>query len=93
MSCLLSAMIDAGTVLPECGTRASEEYLWNIDYPVLEFTHNHGTENDDSFQVNNGNVEPNRGFGHIAMMTRNVDSACEKLEAAGAKFQKKPVSQ
>ena len=59
--------------------------MWNLDYPVLELTHNHGTETDDSFQVNNGNVEPHRGFGHIAMMTRDVEGACEKLEAAGAK--------
>lgn len=81
-----------GTVLPECGTKASEEYLWNLDYPVLELTHNHGSEDDDTFHVNNGNVEPFRGFGHIAVMTRDVDAACVKLEAAGAKFQKKPVS-
>ena len=80
-----------GTQLPEAGTKASEEYLWNIDYPVLEFTHNYGTEKDDSFKVNNGNVEPHRGFGHIAMMTHDVNAACDKLEAAGARFQKKPV--
>lgn len=79
-----------GTVLPECGTKASEQYIWSIDYPVLEFTHNHGSETDDSFRVNNGNVEPHRGFGHIAMMTRDVYGACAKLEVAGAKFQKKP---
>lgn len=79
-----------GTQLPEAGTKASEEYLWNIDYPVLEFTHNYGTEKDDSFKVNNGNVEPHRGFGHIAMMTHDVNAACDKLEAAGARFQKKP---
>lgn len=79
-----------GVTLPEAGSKEAEDYLWNIDYPVLELTHNYGTESDDSYKVNNGNVEPYRGFGHIAMMTRDVYGACDKLEANGCKFQKKP---
>lgn len=82
--------VPEGTQLPEPGTPESEALLWTMDGTCLELTHNHGTENDDSFKVNNGNVEPHRGFGHIAMMTPDVYAACDKLEANGVKFQKKP---
>lgn len=57
---------------------------------VLELTHNHGTENDPSFKVNNGNVEPNRGFGHLAVMTSDVSKECSELDIKGIKFQKRP---
>ena len=40
--------------------------------------------------VNNGNEEPNRGFGHIAVMTPDVYAAYEELLAKGVNFQKKP---
>ena len=43
-----------------------------------------------SNQVNNGNVEPYRGFGHIAVMTPDVYQACNTLETDGVKFQKHP---
>eukprot|EP01041_Mallomonas_annulata_P006951 gene6951-14111_t len=72
------------------GTVASEEYLWTMKGTCLELTHNYGSELDDNFKVNNGNVEPYRGFGHIAIRTADVYAACEELEAAGVKFQKKP---
>ena len=57
---------------------------------VLELTHNHGTENDPTFKVNNGNVEPNRGFGHLAVMTSDVYKECEELDRKGIIFQKRP---
>jgi lactoylglutathione lyase len=40
--------------------------------------------------VSNGNTEPCRGFGHIAVMTRDVYAACAELEANGVAFQKRP---
>ena len=50
-----------------------------------------GTETDPAFAgYDNGNVEPNRGFGHVAMMVDDVYAASAELEAAGVKFQKKP---
>lgn len=52
--------------------------------------HDFGTEKDSSFSINNGNVEPNRGFGHIAVNCDDVYASCEKLVAADVKFQKKP---
>lgn len=72
------------------GTQDSADYLWNFKGVTLELTHNHGTENDPNFQVNNGNVEPHRGFGHIAVMTPDVYAASAELEANGVRFQKRP---
>lgn len=56
---------------------------------VLELTHNYGTENDPGFKINNGNVEPHRGFGHICVSVDNIEVACDELEKQGVKFQKK----
>jgi len=80
-----------------------EKYLWTMDGSTLELTHNHGTESDDSFRVWSGNTGrdagegPNyaeepaaRGFGHVAFNCDDVYKACEGLEAAGVKFQKRP---
>jgi 4-hydroxyphenylpyruvate dioxygenase-like putative hemolysin len=36
--------------------------------------------------MNNGNVEPYRGFGHIAFNCNSVDETCEKLESQGYVF-------
>jgi len=87
---------------PEPGTPESEVYLNNMKGTTIELTHNHGSENDDSFVAWNGNTgadgsganhaaEPKyRGFGHIAFNTDDVYKSSDKLEAAGVKFQKKP---
>ncbi|KAF8819938.1 putative glyoxalase I [Cardiosporidium cionae] len=80
----------AGQTVPEKDTLASEKYLWNMKGTAIELFHNHGSEKDDNFSVNNGNVEPYRGFGHIAFNTSNVFEAAEELEANGVKFQKRP---
>ncbi|PWY78329.1 lactoylglutathione lyase [Aspergillus heteromorphus CBS 117.55] len=56
---------------------------------VLELTHNHGTETDPNYSVVNGNTEPHRGFGHIAVSVDNIELACKRLEDAGYPFQKK----
>ena len=55
---------------------------------VLELTHNYGTENDPNFSVHNGNKDP-RGFGHICVSVDNIQAACQRIEDAGYKFQKK----
>ena len=41
--------------------------------PVIELTHNHGTENDPDFKYHNGNDQDNgavRGFGHTVSYPR-----------------------
>lgn len=49
-----------GTILPEPGTPEAENFLWTMNGTCIEFTHNYGTENDENYKVNNGNVEPHR---------------------------------
>lgn len=68
----------------------AHQWLWNTNLKVVELTHNHGDEAKDDLKMNNGNVEPNRGFGHIAFNTVDVYGACDELEAKGVAFQKKP---
>jgi lactoylglutathione lyase len=76
--------------MPTPGSKESEQYLWSMQGTCLELTHNHGSENDPEFKVNNGNVEPHRGFGHIAVMTPDVYGASKELEERGVGFQKRP---
>ncbi|KAA0147136.1 hypothetical protein FNF27_01182 [Cafeteria roenbergensis] len=57
---------------------------------LIELMHTEGTEKDDAFSVNNGNVEPHRGFGHLAVAVPDVYAFCEELEGKAVKFQKKP---
>ncbi|KAM4063019.1 glyoxalase/Bleomycin resistance protein/Dioxygenase superfamily protein [Hirsutella rhossiliensis] len=56
---------------------------------LIELTHNYGTENDASFKINNGNAEPHRGFGHTCISVDNIQAACQRIEDAGYRFQKK----
>lgn len=68
---------------------ASTNKHWTDRQGVIELTHNYGTENDDSFQINNGNKDPGKGFGHVCVSVDNIQAACKRLEDAGVKFQKK----
>ena len=56
---------------------------------LIELTHNYGTETDAEYKVNNGNVEPHRGFGHTCISVDNLQAACQRIEDAGYRFQKK----
>ncbi|KAK7747253.1 Lactoylglutathione lyase [Cytospora paraplurivora] len=56
---------------------------------LIELTHNYGTENDPEYKINNGNTEPHRGFGHTCISVDNIQAACQRIEDAGYKFQKK----
>lgn len=57
--------------------------------PILELTHNWGTESDSEFSYHNGNSDP-RGFGHIGICVPNVKNACDRFEKLGVEFIKKP---
>lgn len=62
--------------------------LWDRE-GLIELTHNYGTENDPNYKVNNGNREPDRGFGHTCISVDHIQAACKRIEDAGYKFQKK----
>ncbi|KAK3349285.1 Glyoxalase/Bleomycin resistance protein/Dihydroxybiphenyl dioxygenase [Lasiosphaeria hispida] len=62
--------------------------LWDRE-GLIELTHNHGTENDPNYTINNGNVEPFRGFGHTCISVDNIQAACKRIEGEGYRFQKK----
>lgn len=68
---------------------ASTNAHWTNRQGVLELTHNYGTENDPNFKVANGNADSGRGFGHICVSVDNIQAACNRIEDAGYKFQKK----
>uniref|UniRef100_A0A8C9GH18 Lactoylglutathione lyase n=1 Tax=Piliocolobus tephrosceles TaxID=591936 RepID=A0A8C9GH18_9PRIM len=55
--------------------------------PVLELTHNHGTEKDENFTYHNGNTEP-RGFGHIGFLVNDIESYCTELKNLNIPFKK-----
>ena len=62
------ATLPEGTEVPDPtgdGAKPFVRQLYSQCVPILELTHNHGTENDPEFVHDNGNVEPKRGFGHI----------------------------
>ena len=50
--------------------------------PVIELTHNHGTENRADFKYHNGNDD---GF-----LVDDLDAACAWMEAEGVTFRKRP---
>ncbi|GJN91102.1 hypothetical protein Rhopal_004119-T1 [Rhodotorula paludigena] len=58
---------------------------------VLELCHNWGTESDPDFKgYANGNEEPGRGFGHIAISVDDVEAECKRLDSLGVRFKKRP---
>ena len=71
------------------GTQEAHDYMWSIEGTALELTYNYGTE-EESFKGYHPGNEEKDGFGHIAFNTDDVYAACEKLEAAGISFKKKP---
>jgi lactoylglutathione lyase len=68
---------------------ASHGNHWTDREGIVELTHNYGTENDPNYKVANGNSDPGRGFGHLAISVDNIQAACQRIEDAGYKFQKK----
>lgn len=76
--------------LPDPESKEASEFVSSLWQPVLEFTHNHGTEKNEAFQVHTGNSAPAQGFGHIGFLVDDLVACCKEMEEAGAKFHKKP---
>eukprot|EP00568_Trieres_chinensis_P014872 CAMPEP_0183325782 /NCGR_PEP_ID=MMETSP0160_2-20130417/80450_1 /TAXON_ID=2839 ORGANISM="Odontella Sinensis, Strain Grunow 1884" /NCGR_SAMPLE_ID=MMETSP0160_2 /ASSEMBLY_ACC=CAM_ASM_000250 /LENGTH=311 /DNA_ID=CAMNT_0025493635 /DNA_START=195 /DNA_END=1130 /DNA_ORIENTATION=+ len=53
--------------------------------PVLELTHNHGTEEDAEFAHYNGNEEGREGFGGLVFRCDDIVGACNALGFEGDK--------
>lgn len=61
---------------------------WTDREGIVELTHNYGTEDNPDYKIANGNADP-RGFGHLCISVDNLQAACQRIEDAGYKFQKK----
>mmetsp|Transcript_8617 Transcript_8617/g.22250 ORF Transcript_8617/g.22250 Transcript_8617/m.22250 type:complete len:339 (-) Transcript_8617:84-1100(-) len=57
--------------------------------PVLELTHNHGTEKDAAFAYGTGS-SPNSGYSHLGVLVDDVYGVSDALAEAGYVFFKKP---
>lgn len=68
---------------------ASPGAHWSDRQGVLQLGYKHGSENDDSFRIANGNSDPGKGFGHVCISVDHIQAACQRIEDAGYKFQKK----
>ena len=66
------------------------DVLYPLGVPVLELTHNHGTETQPDFMHANGNETGRRGFGHIGFLVSDVYATHAKMAAAGVPFHKTP---
>jgi len=67
--------------------------LSDVFDPVIELTHNHGTEDQADFKYHDGNSTANgelQGFGHTGFLVDDLDAACAWLEEQGVPFKKKP---
>ncbi|CAM9090744.1 unnamed protein product [Laminaria digitata] len=70
--------------LPAADTPSAYERMGRSWAPVLELTHNHGTESDPEFSYHDGNTEP-KGFGFLGFIVDDFDGASKCLRARGAK--------
>lgn len=75
--------LGSSTVDPSIATRDQFQ-------PVLELTHNHGTETDEAFRHFNGNEADRPGFGHVGFLVDDVYAACDAIRTLGYGFRKEP---
>jgi len=67
---------------------ADENIMDTMFGPILELTHNHGTEHDADFKHHDGNEEGRQGFGHIGFLVDDVYEACDTIRTLGYGFKK-----
>ena len=78
-------------IAPDPESAEAREYVKTLWQPVLEMTHNHGTEDDADFHVHTGNSEP-QGFGHIGFLVDDLAGCCAEMQALGVPFHKRCVA-
>jgi lactoylglutathione lyase len=88
------ATLPQGSVVPDPSSPEAREFvkaeLYPRRVPILELTHNHGTEADAAFAHFNGNEEGRRGFGHVGFLVADVYATTAELQAHGVAFHKLP---
>jgi lactoylglutathione lyase len=89
------ASLPLGTAVPaDVSSPEAREFVKSVLYPagvpVLELTHNHGTEADSTFAHYNGNEEGRRGFGHLGFLVGDVYATHAAMAAKGVVFHKTP---
>jgi len=68
---------------------AAKDFVKSLHNPVLELTHNHGTESKAGPVHHTGNVDP-KGFGHVGFSVSDVYATTAELVKAGVPFHKLP---
>ena len=76
---------------PDPQSEEASTFVKKLFNPVLELTHNHGTETQEDFAHFTGNEAERKGFGHIGFLVDDVDVTCKALEELGTAFKKKPL--
>lgn len=84
----LASGVDCDVDLSSMSDEEKVEMIGSRFGPVLELTHNHGTENDDDFKHYTGNEEGRQGFGHIGFLVDDVYAACDSIREMGYGFKK-----
>jgi len=75
--------------LPDPTSDEANAFCKQLWQPVLELTHNHGTETQEEFKHENGNdAATGKGFGHIGFLVDDVYAVEEQVKAAGFQMQK-----
>jgi len=83
------ACLPTGVTAPNPKSEEAYDFFKTLWNPVLELTHNHGTESDPNFKYHNGNDEP-KGYGHLGFLVDDVNAAFADMEKMGIQFKKKP---
>lgn len=84
---------DVSRTLPHPDSPEANLYPTMSFGPVIELTHNHGTESQPDFKYHNGNDQDAgqlRGFGHTGFLTDDLAAATAHFDAHGVTFKKRP---
>ena len=78
----LASLSDDVKVPEDPKSEESNLFVKNLFYPILEITHNHNTENQETFSYHNGNDDP-VGFSRLTFLVDDVQSVTQTLHNLG----------